>query len=130
MSSAGDQAPRQLPRFIPTLTNMVPAAAAEPASLPAESHAVVPALIPAAFAELLKDWPTLGDPAVPGAPSAQPPVPAAEHPSRPEARADGVAQRAEALVLQRLPALMAGLVSQAVRDAMAELTAGDHTRQE
>lgn len=122
----GTPALRQPPSFVPTLTHMVqaaPAAAAESAAAPS---AALPAALPAAFAELLKDWPVLGESA---GPAEQTPTPAVLAPPKngEDANAERIAQRAEALVLQRLPALISGLVSRSVRDAMAEVEA-DHLR--
>jgi hypothetical protein len=87
-----------------------------------EPEPVASATVPAAFAELLKDWPTLGEPTAPAEPVRTMERNTERHAERDTER---IALRAEALVMQRLPALMAGLVSQAVRDAMAEVDAAE-----
>lgn len=115
------QEPRQPPRFVPTLTHMV-----QPATAKVDPAPVASTDMPAAFAELLKDWPSLGEP-----PSLVGQAPVLVRLGQDESAKDAhaerqverIAQRAEALVLQRLPALVAGLVSQAVRDAMTEFEA-------
>lgn len=112
---------RQPPKFVPTLTHMV-----QPATAKVEPAPVTSAAMPAAFAELLKDWPSLGEPGTSAEPtpvSAPPGHDESDQEALAERQAERIAQRAEALVLQRLPALMAGLVSQAVRDAMTEVEA-------
>lgn len=122
MSHNSDQN-RQPPRFVPTLTEMVRA----PAPALAMGQAVSPPVLaspdagmPAAFADLLKDWPTLGESlAAESVPQkAVAPDPVAEQLSH--NTAEQIAIRAEALVMQRLPAALAGLVAQAVRDALRE----------
>ena len=115
------QVPRQPPRFVPTLTHMVQAPNAK-----VEPEPVASATVPAAFAELLKDWPTLGEPTAPAEPVRTMERNTERNTERHAERdTDRIALRAEALVMQRLPALMAGLVSQAVRDAMAEVDAAE-----
>lgn len=109
--------PRQPPRFVPTLTQMVGPAESGPPL--ADANQIQPsAVMPAVFAELLNDWPALGDSEVP---ESQP----KEGALHKDSESEQIAQRAEALVMQRLPALMAGLVSQSVREAMAELNANE-----
>ncbi len=114
MSQDSGQPPRQPPRFVPTLTNMVRAEAE-----PEVQRPVAGSVMPAAFADLLKDWPALGatpPAALEAAETVEPPkvsdLGGANHDT------EQVARRAEALVMQRLPQVMAGLVAQAVRDAL------------
>lgn len=114
-SHGNGDSPRQPPRFVPTLTQMVGAAESGPA-LATPSQAQPSSAMPAVFADLLKDWPALGNsPAQESQPK--------ESALHEDFASEQIAQRAEALVMQRLPALMAGLVSQSVRDAVAELNA-------
>lgn len=118
MSQNSDTQNRHPPRFVPTLTDMVPSAV--PALSPAmgqPSPSNSDADLPAAFAELLKDWPALGEPVV----ASLPPHKADPAPDQvTEQTAEHIALRAEALVMQRLPAALSGLVSKAVRDALQE----------
>ncbi len=118
MSQDKDPLPRLPPRLVPTLTDMVGAAESAP------SPQMAPPPVPAAFVDLLKGWPVLGESKADGpAPADQP-----EESDERDTHAERVALRAEALVMQRLPALMAGLISSAVRDAMAEITPNDEKK--
>lgn len=122
MSEQSDQQNRQPPRFVPTLTDMVRTTLAGPAPGPGPEPAQpsppnLGADMPAVFAELLKDWPALGEPlAAHAAPQNGTPSPG-RLTDRP---VEQMALRVEALVMQRLPVVLGGLVAQAVRDALRE----------